>query len=137
MCTLGLLVACFFSIYNDIAFDEEKAAREQQVIARLMQIRDAEEQYKMTYGEYCGTIDSVIDFVKNGKTVDKIIKEGELTDDQLEAGMTEREAEAKEISKQVQKAAQDDPVEDAPANGGLFANIKGGDELLKKLKGEE
>ena len=24
-----------------------------------------------------------------------------------------------------------------PANGGLFANIKGGEELLKKLKGEE
>ncbi|MBR1521634.1 MAG: hypothetical protein IJ635_10410 [Bacteroidaceae bacterium] len=99
LCTLGLLVACFFSIYNDIAFDEEKAAREQQVIARLLQIRDAEEQYKMTYGEYCGTIDSVIDFVKNGKTVDKIIKEGELTDDQLEAGMTEREAVAKGIIK--------------------------------------
>ncbi len=99
LCTLGLLVACFYSIYNDIAFDEEKAAREQQVIARLMQIRDAEEQYKMTFGEYCGTIDSIIDFVKNGKTVDKIIKEGELTDDQLEAGMTEREAVAKGIIK--------------------------------------
>lgn len=99
LCTLGLLVACFFSIYNDIAFDEEKAAREKQVIARLMQIRDAEEQYKMTFGEYCGTIDSIIDFVKNGKTVDKIIKEGELTDDQLEAGMTEREAVAQGIIK--------------------------------------
>ena len=99
LCTLGLLVACFFSIYNDIAFDEEKAAREKQVIPRLMQIRDAEEQYKMTFGEYCGTIDSIIDFVKNGKTVDKIIKEGELTDDQLEAGMTEREAVAQGIIK--------------------------------------
>ena len=99
LCTLGLLVACFFSIYNDIAFDEEKAAREKQVIARLMQIRDSEEQYKMTFGEYCGTIDSIIDFVKNGKTVDKIIKEGELTDDQLEAGMTEREAVAQGIIK--------------------------------------
>ena len=99
LCTLGLVVACFYSIYNDIAFDEEKAAREKLVIARLMQIRDAEEQYKMTFGEYCGTIDSIIDYVKNGKTVDKIIKEGELTDDQLEAGMTEREAVAKGIIK--------------------------------------
>lgn len=99
LCTLGLVVACFFSIYNDIAFDDEKAEREQQVIARLMDIRNAEEQYRMTFGEYCGTIDSLIDFVKNGKTVDKIIKEGELTDDQLEAGMTEREAVAKGIIK--------------------------------------
>ena len=99
VCTLGLVVACFMSIYSDIAFDDEKAAREKVVIARLMEIRDAEEQYKMTFGEYCGTIDSLIDFVKNGKTVDKIIKEGELTDDQLEAGMTEREAVAKGIIK--------------------------------------
>ena len=99
ICTLGLVAACFYSIYSDIAFDEEKAAREKLVIARLMEIRDAEEQYKMTFGEYCGTIDSLIDYVKNGKTVDKIIKEGELTDDQLEAGMTEREAVAKGIIK--------------------------------------
>ena len=99
VCTLGLAVACFMSIYSDIAFDDEKAAREKVVIARLMEIRNAEEQYKMTFGEYCGTIDSLIDYVKNGKTVDKIIKEGELTDDQLEAGMTEREAVAKGIIK--------------------------------------
>ena len=99
LCTLGLAVACFFSIYNDIAFDEEKAAREKVVIDRLMDIRNAEEQFKMTFGEYCGTMDSLIDFVKNGKTVDKIIKDGELTDDQLEAGMTEREAVALGIIK--------------------------------------
>lgn len=97
ICTIGLAYACYYSISSDIAFEEEKAAREQQVIARLLQIHDAEEQYKMTFGEYCGTIDSLIDFVKNGKTVDKIIKEGELSDDQLEAGMTEREAVAKGI----------------------------------------
>ena len=99
VCALGLVAACFYSIYSDIAFDEEKAAREKIVIARLMDIRNAEEQYKMTFGEYCGTIDSLIDFVKNGKTVDKIIKDGELTDDQLEAGMTEREAVAKGLIK--------------------------------------
>ena len=96
---MGLAVACFFSIYNDIAFDDEKAAREKLVIDRLMDIRNAEEQFKMTFGEYCGTMDSLIDFVKNGKTVDKIIKDGELTDDQLEAGMTEREAVALGIIK--------------------------------------
>lgn len=27
-CTVGLAVACYMSIYSDIAFDEEKAARE-------------------------------------------------------------------------------------------------------------
>ena len=47
-----------------------------------------------------------------------------------------REAEAKEQTKQAVNTAKEDLEEDAPANGGLFANIKGGDELLKKLKGE-
>lgn len=92
LCTLGLGYACYTSIYSDIAFDEEKGAREKAVIARLMQIRDAQEEYKKTFGWYCGTMDSIIDFVKNGKTVDKIIKDGELTDDQLESGLTEKEA---------------------------------------------
>lgn len=92
VCALGLCYACYISIYSDIAFDEEKAAREKLVIANLTKIRDAEEQYKMTFGEYCGTIDSLIDFIKTGKTVDKIIKEGVLSDDQLEAGMTEQQA---------------------------------------------
>ena len=58
-----------------------------------MNIRDAQEKFKMTHrGEYCGDIDSLIDFVKNGKTIDKIIKEGVLTDEQLEEGMTEEKA---------------------------------------------
>lgn len=92
ICTLGLAYACWVSIYSDIAFDEERSAREKLVINRLMQIRDAEEQYKITFGDYVSTIDSLIDFIKTGRTVDKIIKEGVLTDDQLEAGMTEQEA---------------------------------------------
>ena len=44
LCAIALCFACYFSIYNDISFDEEKAARENLVKARLMQIRDAEER---------------------------------------------------------------------------------------------
>jgi translation initiation factor IF-3 len=45
-----------------------------------------------------------------------------------------REAEAKEAERKSKEAA----AGEAPANGGgLFDNIKGGDELLKKLKGSE
>jgi translation initiation factor IF-3 len=45
---------------------------------------------------------------------------------------------AKEATK-VEKPAQEIPVDDEvmPANGGLFANVKGGEDILKKLKGEE
>ena len=93
VCAVGLAYACFASIYSDIAFDEEKAAREKKVIATLMKIRDAEEKFKMSHhGEYCGTIDSLIDYIKNDRAIDKIVKEGELTDDQLESGLTEVEA---------------------------------------------
>lgn len=90
--TLGLAWACFWSIYSDINFDSQKAEREKLVKERLLQIKDAEELYKKTYGEYVGTLDSLIDFVKNGKAVANIIKEGELSDDQLESGLTEKEA---------------------------------------------
>lgn len=92
ICVLGLIYACIWSIYSDIRFDEVKAERELTVRARLWEIRSAEEQFKMVNGYYCGSIDSLVDFVKNEKAVDRIIKEGELTDDQLEAGLTEREA---------------------------------------------
>ena len=46
-----------------------------------------------------------------------------------------REAENKEAGKAQNVASQDVDIDvETPANGGLFANIKGGDELLKKLK---
>ena len=50
-----------------------------------------------------------------------------------------RENEAKEAEKKSREeaAANVDTDDESPANGGLFANIKGGDELLKKLKGED
>lgn len=92
ICVLGLVYACFWSIYSDINFDNVKTERELLVRARLWQIRSAQEQFKMVKGYYCGTLDSLIDFVENEKAVDRIVKEGELTDDQLEAGLTEREA---------------------------------------------
>ena len=48
-----------------------------------------------------------------------------------------REAEAKEAERKSKEAAAGEAGE-APANGGgLFDNIKGGDELLRKLKGSE
>lgn len=93
VCILGLALVCFLSIYNDIAFDAAKKDREAIVISRLMQLRDAEEKFKSGHaGNYCGDIDSLIDWVRDSMAVDKIIKEGELTDDQLEEGLTEQVA---------------------------------------------
>ncbi|MDO4822940.1 MAG: hypothetical protein Q4A08_02060 [Bacteroidales bacterium] len=100
VCILGLAVVCFLSIYNDIAFDEAKKEREAIVIERLMKLRDAEEKFKASHsGLYCGDIDSLVDWVRDSMAVDKVIKEGELTDDQLEAGLTEQMAVAQGLIK--------------------------------------
>lgn len=93
VCAIALVFACCMGIWTEVSFDQEKTARENKVKQALMNIRDAQEKFKMTHrGEYCGDIDSLIDFVKHGKTIDKIIKEGVLTDEQLEEGMTEAKA---------------------------------------------
>jgi hypothetical protein len=99
LCTVGLAYACYWSISSETNFAAIKAEREQIVINRLQEIKSAEEQFKMIYGNYCGDIDSLIAFVKNERAVDHVIKDGELTDDQLEAGMTEREAVAQGLIK--------------------------------------
>ena len=92
LAALGLVGACFMSIYTDIAFDEEKSEREQVVIARLMQIRDAEEEFRKGHGgEFCGTIDSLVDFVKNGRAVVKV-DEDVWTDELAESFESKRAA---------------------------------------------
>jgi hypothetical protein len=92
LAALGLVGACFMSIYADIEFDKDKSEREQVVIARLMQIRDAEEEFrKGHYGEFCGTLDSLIDFVKEGKAVVKI-DEDVWTDELAESFESKRAA---------------------------------------------
>jgi len=83
LCTLGLAYACFWSIYEDISFDELKTEREQAVIQRLTQIRDVEEMYKQRFGYYCGDMDSIVLYVKEGKAVRGIVEEGDISDDQM------------------------------------------------------
>ena len=92
VCVFGLAIACYLSIYSEISFTEELKSREACVQSRLLQIREAELAYKTAKRDYCGDLDSLIDWVKNGQAVKSVLKEGELTDDQLESGMTEAEA---------------------------------------------
>ena len=92
-CVVGLFVVCFMSIFNEIHFDELRRAREEQVIKRLMQLRDAQEKYRISNGgKYCDDIDSLIYWVKNERAIDKVIKDGDLTDEMLADGLTEQEA---------------------------------------------
>ncbi len=82
---------CVKSITTPIKFDEQKIAREEVVISRLCDIRKAQVEYKKQNNKYTGSLDTLVSFLKDGK-VATIYKEGELTDQQLEEGWTEKKA---------------------------------------------
>jgi len=94
ICAVGLLFVCWRSIRDTEDFDATVAARENVVKARLMEIRSAEEAYKAQHdGVYCSDWSVLINFVKNGK-LPVIMKQGVLTEDQMEKGLTESKAAA-------------------------------------------
>lgn len=93
VCVVLLAVICWRSIQDDINFDEEVAYREAQVKARLIQIKEAEEAFKQQHpeGAYCADWNVLTEFVRNGK-LPVVIKEGVLSDEQMEKGLTESKA---------------------------------------------
>jgi len=94
ICVVGLLFICWRSIKDTEDFDATVAAREKVVKERLMEIRSAEEAYKAQHeGEYCADWSVLIDFVKNGK-LPVVMKQGLLTEDQMNKGLTESKAAA-------------------------------------------
>lgn len=93
-CVIGLIYVCYGSIIGPINFDDAKKTREKQVIARLIDIRKAQLEYRNLHnGQYTASFDTLIDFVKTAK-LPFVKKEGVLSDTQLEAGMTEKKAMA-------------------------------------------
>ena len=92
LCALALVYVCYGSIMGPINFDNTKKAREKEVIARLIDIRKAQVEYRnVNKGVYTASFDTLIDFVKTAK-LPFVKKEGALTDAQLEKGMTEKKA---------------------------------------------
>ncbi|MCI5663492.1 MAG: hypothetical protein MR319_04190 [Mediterranea sp.] len=92
LCALALIYICYASIMGPINFEKEKKHRDAAVIARLIDIRRAQLEYRTLHNQqYTANFDTLIDFVKNQK-LPFIFKQGELTDDQLEKGMTEKKA---------------------------------------------
>lgn len=93
-CVCVLAYICYGSIMGPIKFDEAKDHREKKVIARLIDIRKAQLEYRNLHqGQYTASFDTLIDFIKTQK-IPFVAKEGVLTDAQLENGMTEKKAMA-------------------------------------------
>lgn len=88
---LLLVYMCYRSIMTPIEFNKEKDLRESAIKSRLVDIRRAQIEYKNVYKTHAGSFADLIKFLKDDK-LPFLIKEGVLTDEQLEKGMTEKEA---------------------------------------------
>ena len=93
-----LLYMCVQSILTPISFDKLKEQREKAISERLIAIRTAQIGYRTMHGVYAGNFEELQKFL-NEERIPFLIKEGELSDEQLKAGMTEKEAVIKGIIK--------------------------------------
>jgi hypothetical protein len=82
---------CYRSIMSSMEFDAERALREAAIQARLIDIRKAQIEYKNVFGTHAGSFEELNKFLKETK-LPFVLKEGELTDEQLEKGMKEKDA---------------------------------------------
>lgn len=91
---IAIVVLAFLgyqSIMKPIKFGKIKDQRYDRIIEQLKDIRKAEGAYKGVNGKYTGSFDTLINFIKTDSM--PLIKSiGSLTDEQVEAGMTEKEA---------------------------------------------
>ena len=88
---------CYESIMVPQRFETIKKQRYDRIIQKLKDIRTAQEAYRTEKGKYTASFDTLINFIKYDSV--KIIRSiGQLTDEQLEAGMTEAEAVKKDSS---------------------------------------
>ena len=88
---LLLVYMCYRSIMTPKEFDKEKERRETLIKSRLIDIRKAQIEYKNIHKVHAANFNELAKFLKEEK-LPFLIKEGVLTDEQLEKGMTEKEA---------------------------------------------
>ncbi len=79
------------SVMTPIKFDQTREQREKVIIDRLVDIRKAELEYRDQKGGFTASFDTLVMFLKSAKKK-TILKEGSLSDRQLEAGLTEATA---------------------------------------------
>lgn len=93
-----LAYMCYQSILTPINFNKEKDRRDEAIKTRLIEIRKAQIEYKNIHGVHAANFDELGKFLKEEK-LPFLVKEGVLTDEQLEQGMTEKEAVKKGLIK--------------------------------------
>lgn len=121
-----LAYICVDSVVTPIQFEETRIAREEAVVKNLVHIRTAEVEFKNHYGRFMADPDSLLLFLKNTPKKE-VLKEGSLTDAQLEKGLTEHKA-VKLIEKAKVKAMKQLKTDDQEA---LYAYIWENDKDIK------
>ena len=86
-----LLYMCYWSIMSNIEFVSERESREKAIVERLMEIRSAQIGYRNVNGTFAGSFEDLQKFLNEVK-IPFLVKEGDLTDEQLKSGLTEKEA---------------------------------------------
>ena len=109
---------CATSVTTPIKFENTRAEREVAVIKNLVDLRTAEVEYHHQNGVFTANLDSLLIFLKTAPKKE-VLKEGSLTDKQLEAGLTEHKA-VKILNEAKKKALKKNAFESADA---LYAYI--------------
>ena len=117
---------CVTSVTTPIKFENTRAEREVVVIKHLVDLRTAEVEYHHQKGVFTANLDSLLIFLKTAPKKE-VMKEGSLTDKQLEAGLTEHKA-VKILNEAKKKALKKNQFESADA---LYAYIWENDKDVK------
>ena len=82
---------CVMSVVTPISFENTRETRQVAVIQNLIYLRTAEVEFNREKGHFTADLDSLVLFLKTTPKKE-VLKEGSLTDKQLEAGLTEHKA---------------------------------------------
>ncbi len=105
-----LAFICIKSVITPIKFEEKRQQREVAVIKNLSNIRLAEAEFKLVKGRYTADLDSLVLFLQT-EPKKEVLKEGSLSDKQLENGLTEAKA-TKILERAILKAKVRQGLED-------------------------
>ena len=122
---------CVTSVTTPIKFEDTRAEREVAVIKNLVDLRTAMVEYHHQNGRFTADADSLLMFLKTAPKKE-LMKEGSLTDKQLEAGLTEPKA-VKIMNEAKKKALKNKKLNLNPEDlDALYAYIWENDADVKK-----
>lgn len=124
-----MVIFCVQSVTTPIQFENTRAQREVTVIKHLVDLRTAEVEFHHQKGRFTADHDSLLLFLKTAPKKE-VLKEGSLTDKQLEAGLTE--TKAVKILNEAKKKALKNKKLTFENNDALYAYIWENDADVKK-----